>query len=782
MQAGLTPQENAEENTHPEDYDHIDYTAAFLREDRRRQVSQEILRRANVPKDSLDWHTGFVDDAEYRDFGDGNDEVYFDVLPSFEMHRAVHDSSYFRGQSTEEPPEYSQEATPSIARLATSSTSNDQTSSTDADASEPASLAATLSSHRSSIATASTDYSSISDQDIPSESIGLDDPTNVHKLPRMAVSPKLTVQVNVTKSAPRIGQKQEMESMLKEYTSGDLIHGYVVIENATDREIPFHMFYVTLQGHVSIVDSESKKLYNRRFLHMIDLNASWSFGCISPSCNVQYKYGDKDWDDCYLGLPPNRVLAPQTKYKKFFTFKVPYKLLDNTCRHGQELHTLLPPSLGVNRYFKNGKYSQIQINDALGYGHSGRRGSPILTRDMSNDKTINYSINASLIAFHPTLKDRSGQPMPAVMCDEDYAVRFIPFGFGVSLFSSNKAISRLKQQVQGSIKNAQRKLMLSIEGNEDAVAQLDNEIKLQQLTLAHGENVTRHDLAFPLRNQSHSDISRVDIKHLYVPQASKSLFGKKKSLTSNEAGWITITTHVPKDGLPYVSPSLLRKTNDVSELNALGLANYEMMNNSLSPDEKKKLTSLDFDFSFLPSDMASMKMTSPPEISQIVCKLVVGNVSSTSSIPVKMWSDFFICDNEKFEKMRREFADFDAELAKIKAEFDARELHIERYIDRSIFEDVKAMKELKSDVSVHPVFKTTLSEKNSQTWSRGEDGSWSRHVKVHLEFHDLIRETLVPNFQSCLLSRIYCIQTEFKFRNSQKIAMVRVPIRLRWFD
>jgi hypothetical protein len=602
----------------------------------------------------------------------------------------------------------------------------------------------------------------------------------MHKLPSMPVHPHVTVEIHITKSAPQPLEKPEAESMLKEYTSGDAVHGYVIISNRSSSPVPFHMFNMTLEGVTSVVDTATRKIHNKRFLNMVDMNASWTFGCISPSTNVRYEAGTKDWDGCTIGFNNKRILEPKTKYKKFFFFKVPYTLLDNICHHQQELHTLLPPSFGIDRYNNKGKYSTIAVNPALHYGHNGTRGSPVLTKDLSNGNlSVSYSVNAVLIGSHPTLRDDTGQPELAVMRSEQYALRFIPFGFSMSLFSSKRALDTLKQVVQSSFNNAERFLKLNEEGSEEEVKKLDYDIKMQQLHIGewikhNGEKCAQ---SFPLRNEKSAtpDFSKIETTMAYVAQQKKTLFGKGKQL--NESGVVHITTRVPKDGLPYVSPPLIRKVNQVSKLNELGMQNIDTLTNTLSMNEKKKLTDLEFQLKFNPSYMSSSQQ--PPEIAQITSSLLVVNIYSKSAIPIKLSSDILLGQSDGLQEMKSEFEKYSETFEQLQHRFLEKGFDINRYVDRYTQEDIKAMKEMKSDMFKLPVLKNKLD--HSGQWSK-ENGEWVKDIKLSLDYHDDITETLVPNFQSCLLSRIYCIQVDFKFKHCSQIASVRVPIRLRWFD
>lgn len=766
-----------------EDHDHVDYSQAQRHELTRHNVSQEVLQTAKFySRDKV--RTGFITDEEYQDVK-GKD-IVFDVLPSFEMYQSVQNRSqdppmgpspdYFGYPS--EPPRIDTTANDTVgdaARLVQSPSE---------------SVSAASSASRNSMSSYSTQSSSLEHYGpLSLENNVLD---NAHKLPTMQVHPGVTVDIYVTKNVPVPHEKSENESMLKEYTSGDGVYGYVVISNMSNDPVSFRMFTVTLEGITSIVDAESKKIYNKRFLNMVDMNASWTFACISPSTNVQYTPGVKDAaDGCILGFNKDRILEPHTKYKKFFYFKVPYTLLDNTCRHQQELHTLLPPSLGIDRYNKKNKHANITLNPALHYGHNGTRGSPVLTKDLSNGNlSVSYRINATLIGCHPTLKDIYGQPEYAVMRSAEYALRFIPFGFSVSLFSSKRALETLKLVIESSFKNAKRCLKLNEDGSEEEVRLLDQEVKMQQLNIGEimrNDSSNTKTSSFPLRNQNFAtpDFSKVETSMVLVANPKKSIFGKAPKDDLNESGIVEITTRVPKDGLSYVSPPLIRKVNKVSTLNDIGMQNIDSLTNTLSMNEKKVLTNLEFELKFKPSDF-TLKSGFVPEISQITSSLLVVNIYSKSAIPIKLSSDIIVLHHgdevTALDKMKKDFQCYNQQFEQLKTEFESKGLDINKYVDHSTQADIRAMKDLRSDMFTVNALKNKLDPSSSTKWVKNSDGTMGRKVKLMLEYHDLITETLIPNFQTCLLSRIYCIQVTFKFKNCSQVGQVRVPIRLRWFD
>lgn len=743
--------------------DEVDYSQAQRVELKRHQRSQELLDRCNYAGEKV--RMGFISPEEHNWLA-GNEDVVFDVLPSFEMLRSV---NHVERDPQGPLPGYD------VTSIATDTTTMTSTP-TETDNTPSLTTALTSPSIRNSL-------SWEDEMDTMHIMQAMD---NVHKLPTMPTDPKLTVEVHVTKCLPLPGVKPTPESMLKEYTSGDAVHGYVVISNQSDKPIKFQMFNMSLKGTVSVVDTATKKMHSKRFLNMVDMNATWTYGCISPSTNVRYEPGTTDWDGCCIGFNNDRILEPRTKYKKFFYFKVPYTLLDNTCRHQQQLHNLLPPSFGIDKYAMKGKYSRITVDKTLHYGHNGTRGSPVLTNDLSNgNKSVNYSVNATLIGIQPlTNEDNNNNnhyPTLAVMKSAEYALRFIPFGFNVSLFSSVGQLKSLKQLVEASFNNAKRCLKMNQQGvTPDEIHAIDQAFKRQQLLSSSDINDGARDekKIFPLKSSRMDNLSpnglKVETHIKYHERQKKSLFTKSKQSLS-ESGDINIVTTVPQDGLPYVSPSLIRKVNKVDKLNATGLQNIDTLNTTLSKADKKVLNTLELNMSFKPSDMT----TNTPELTQIESSLVVMNVYSTSAIPIKLSSDVVI--NDGITAIQTAFKEYSEQLDLLKVEMHEQGLNIDQYVAPETQQDIIAMREIKGDMFTLPVLKNKLV--SSSPWTKKDNGEeYTRTIKLSLEYHDDIIETLVTNFQTCLLSRLYCIRLKFKFKNCDATGEVDVPIRLRWFD
>ena len=137
-----------------------------------------------------------------------------------------------------------------------------------------------------------------------------------------------------------------------EYQQGDVISGYIVIENASSKPIPFDMFVVLFEGVFMITNSDHGKsaipVKIKKFLELFDFSASWTEATInrlrSESRNPYIWLDLVDpVDGISISLSNEKFLTPYKKYKRFFTFKIPHNLLDSECNnHNLSKHVKLP--------------------------------------------------------------------------------------------------------------------------------------------------------------------------------------------------------------------------------------------------------------------------------------------------------------------------------------------------------------------------------------------------------------------------------------------------------
>ncbi|ODQ78633.1 hypothetical protein BABINDRAFT_8889 [Babjeviella inositovora NRRL Y-12698] len=150
------------------------------------------------------------------------------------------------------------------------------------------------------------------------------------------------------------------------YTNGEVITGYVDVENKGSVEVPFKALSVSLMGLLKLNHNRPK-----RFLHLIDLVASSSGTGVDNYVDVDFELLSEKYHlsaDSKIGLPSDHILQPRSKYRKFFVFQLPYSLLEDTCEHGIASHFTLPPT--TLKKFSEVKYSVLAslIVKSLKYG------------------------------------------------------------------------------------------------------------------------------------------------------------------------------------------------------------------------------------------------------------------------------------------------------------------------------------------------------------------------------------------------------------------------------
>lgn len=720
-----------------------------------------------------------------RSWTDGDINNVVDVLPSFEMYNALHrhiPQGNVDPDRHDFPPSYQESNNSAATGGASSSTdlSHQELSSTDAlGATHPSST-----SNLENLIPLRTEHHSIAAQqpttvdedslDFPPILDDLNDADNIfidklYTLPKMSTPIEITIKT--TKHAPMPHMKPEEESILKEYTSGDLIHGFVTIENKSQASLKFEMFYVTLESYISIIDKVKGKRTIKRFLRMVDLSASWSYSKIALGSGVDFIPSDVDYDDSIFGLNNSRVLEPGVKYKKFFIFKLPLQLLDVTCKQEHFSHCLLPPSFGIDKYRNNCKYSGIKVNSVLGSGHLGIKGSPILTNDMSDDNlSINYTIDARIVG-----KDQKTSKL-YIMKEREYNLRVIPFGFDANVVGERTTMTQLNdftKLVQERL-DALKKIFQKLEKNEpitnhdihgadlsgtiDDYVQLDSQeivqrkldqlhiknrndylVNYNDLKLGHGMDNNRlecgshktdssrnwasfveSELKYKLKNKSNSS-SFLNFSH-FLNGSSSSISTSSNTtkgnhdLTSNKerTGLILVKAKITRQGLPYWSPSLLRKTNVFESKSKHDQENWMRLSELIPDDVKKPLEKIDLQLTCIESDNSLPH--DPPEIQSITTELICITAKSDNSIPIKLNSELLM-NKEKLTSIKALYDEFHSKICDYETKFNKnflklnelynmnrgnrrpKELKFTDFITSQLFNDVESICNLK--VSTH---------------------------------------------------------------------------------
>lgn len=741
--------------------------------------------------------------------------------------------------------------------------------------------------------TAVNDNTNIEDDVNDADNIAID---KLYSLPKF--STPLEIDIRITKHVPKPHEKPEEESVLKEFTSGDIIHGYCVIENRSTQPLKFEMFYVTLEAYISIVDKQKGKRTIKRFLRMVDMSASWSYSSMQVSSGIEYVPGDVDFDDSILGLSNSRTFLPKTKYKKYFMFKIPDQLLDVTCRQEIFPHCSLPPSLGIDKWKDNGKYSIIKVNNVLGCGHLGTKGSPILTNDITDENlSINYTIDAKIVG-----KEKKTSKLN-IMREREYNLRVVPFGFNTpSPVQSNlrsksqlKELKRLLNERIAALERVFERLKKNepiqnadiygtdISGTIDSETDLDVrehlERKLNQLhvrnrieesdswsglkRMSQPDNLVESELRYQIKSRKLNSGTNIANSLFSGFKSSSSMSSLKSSSSSNNSetgkildgssshlkkhlkhsdktGLITLSTTIPTKAVKYWSPSLFRKTNTFESKNKHDQENWVRLIDLLSEEEKTPLENVNVKLKCFVSNNGPIHQ--PPGIQIITTSLICITASSDNSIPIQL-SSKLLYNEENVTTLKKTFTDYNKKITEYKALFEENEeklnilyhgnsmlsqtnrgLKFTDFIPTNLHNDVESLMELHVDVTeLHQVFrkqsfftkstssndsyfnfslsssetignnasspseiidannspKPTKSETSASGWRSTGKFTFERDVNVHLSLDPHMKETLPPNFESCLCARFYVVRVCIKFDHHIGTATLDIPVSVK---
>ncbi|KAL3241263.1 ubiquitin-ubiquitin ligase BUL1 [Nakaseomyces bracarensis] len=680
----------------------------------------------------------------------------------------------------------------------------------------------------------------------------------LYTLPKL--STPIDINIKITKQAPAFHRKPEEESILKEYTSGDIIHGYCTIENKSSQPLPFEMFYVTLEAYTSVIDKQKGKRTLKRFLRMVDLSASWSYSEIEVSSGIELKYGEIDYDNAIIGLNNNRILEPGKKYKKFFMFKLPKQLLDVTCKQEHYSHCLLPPSFGIDKYRNNCKYSVIKVNHVLGCGHLGTKGSPILTYDMVDDHlSINYTIDARIVG-----KDMKTQKLN-IMKEREYNLRVIPFGFSSNLIGERKSMDQLNDLIKliqerlDALKKVFDRLSkkepilatdilgTDISGTIDPSVTVDSEDilsrKMEQLAVKNRmegavslpgftpaynpmaprrkEETVETEINYKLKSKSSNSLTKGLLSGFRG--SSTNLQASTTSEKTEKSGLILVKAAIPRQGLSYWSPSLLRKTNKLENKTPDDMDNWLSLLENLPEEERHPLEHLDLTLNCLQSDNSAVH--TPPGIQSVTTEFICITAKSDNSIPIRFTAEMLM-STERLQNMKATFKTFQGTIKDYEKRFNEniaelnelynqssvdeayKELKFTDFITSQMNNDVESLCNLQvNSLVMNDVFKkqmdTLKSHSDSQSTSHGLQKTSShsklskftdqiihqweevgpsqfrRNVTVNLQYNTELRETLVPSFESCLCCRFYCVRVTIKFDNHVGSVKLDIPVSVR---
>lgn len=665
------------------------------------------------------------------------------------------------------------------------------------------------------------DNTNIEDDVVANNEISVDE---LYSLPKVA-SP-IHVTMHVTKHVSLPPNKPEDEFALKEYTSGDTIHGYCIIENKSDKPIRFEMVYIAFEGYISSIEKGKSTRTLKRFLRMVDLSASWSYVNLEMGTGLRYKSRGKDFDNSILGLNHNRILEPGVKYKKFFVFKLPSQLLDTTCKQEHFAHCLLPPSLGIDRYANNGKYKNIKVDDLLGYGHLGSKGFPILTNDLAgNNLSINYSIGARIVGKYPNSQKLN------LMAEQEYYIRFIPFGFHTSLIGERDPSSQLQDLINlieerlNVLKTVFKKLEndqpisntdiygTDLVGTFDDDAEFDsNEIltgKMQQLHLANKTDNRKPNVSLYHSIEPEDNVIEAKLNYKIHDKSNygRGMFSKLLSSSSSpshhsktrgeKTGLIIVETNTPIESLQYLSPSLLKKVNSFENKTKNGKENWMRLMSLLDDREQTPLKQIKLKLACLKSNNSMDH--EPPVIKSVTTELLTITAKSQNSIPIKLNAKMLLnttrMDNicERFgkyvEQIQACYIEYKSQENKLNKLYNTnmftgrqRNLSFTDFIPNELYSNIESLSKLNVKVeAIKNIFQEqTIERKHEQVWEKKEDNLYEKELLVDIKYCPDIKYTLIPSYESCLCSRFYCIRVHIEFHRIGKL-FLDIPVIIKNF-
>lgn len=873
---------------------------------------QDLSKENSLDKLAL---SGLIMEEELNEVpanpNDIDDNLVLDVLPSFEMYNALHrhiPQGNVNPDRHDFPPSYNEASNNTTTNNSSATNLRDNsnvfthdivTAPTQSHMEQTIDNLRPLATQHFHLQTANSSSSAVSEIDADTIQDDLNETGENVFIDKLYTLPKLStpieINIKITKNPSLPPHKPDDESILKEYTSGDTVHGYCTIENKSDVPLNFEMFYVTLEAYTSIIDKKRGKRTVKRFLRMVDLSASWSYTNIDLGTGFRVEQGSIDYDNSILGLNNNRILEPGIKYKKFFMFKLPNQLLDVTCKQEHFTHTLLPPSFSIDKYRNNCKYSVIKVNHVLGCGHLGTKGSPILTYDLVGDGlSINYAIEARIVG-----KDQKTQKLN-IMKEREYNIRFIPFGFPNNTSVAANPLDQLNDLTEmiderlDCLKNVFNRLLANepitnqdINGTDlmGTISDIDQltsqqimERKLQQLhmknhdvliserskspfadinKLTKDKNLIETEINYRLKNKSSSKIGLLsgflsnnssndisndsDTSNNSNNSNSNSNSKNDSSKRSDKSGLILLQSQKPNAPLPYWSPSLLRKTNNFNNKTKHSQENWLKLVHSLNDNDKLPLSQLKLNLTCIQSNNSLDH--EPPEIHSIITDLIVMTAKSENSIPITLNSELLL-NQEKIHKITDNFTKYLHKIEEYEIKFmeqntklnelyninrvdntttSGRKIKFQDFVPNQLYSNIESLARLdvKAETLSH-VFKKqldTLKKEDSDANSSGStsrlgnaksslggsSGSvhssrnnlstrytkelihewvkkgplhYERTVNINLEYTKNLIETIVPNFESCLCARFYCVKVTVKFHTIGS-AVLYIPVDVK---
>lgn len=620
---------------------------------------------------------------------------------------------------------------------------------------------------------------------------------NIHELRNMtnsnnSYSQSLEILVHFTEEVGEPGKvPKHVDPLNFEYKQGDFLNGYVLIRNNGPDPIPFDMCYVLFEGTFVVANakdpSDVAPVKIHKFLEMYDFAASWNSALIKRLVAFEGCPLVDPLDGSRLCISMDKKINPGQLYKRFFTFKIPVRLLDSECNdHNLAGHTELPPTLGLSRNEKNSwTHSHKPVDDfsfidtATTYG--------VLARFIGKANKYNWGGNDQAMK----LINAQGEEF-VILKEQTAHVRILQESTVLSegeraanIEASRVLYHNLVNRVKETIEvGRELKHIISLLDDKSTI-DISTRLAAVEAVQARAQNdavkarqlYTRQD-SWSRDTKFPSSLPKYDVM---VPVLKKAVFGSSKPI-----GTFNVLTLKTEYLLNYISPKRFRYGETV--------------------DDAAWKIQVPFEVSFTPASILS-KGNHVPDITHVSAEFVVFTLKSNKRlIPVELNHDFL------FKNDTRNSLDTFTYLVKRPLQKEAKELFqlanemgpSNFKVEKTLIEDLSAMINLEekyNNLVLHDVEVIDSSGTPCQTkkgvrvpWGEQNGQSFSKKFSVCVDIAKAQKKTpnppllkrgyksydeftLVPSFQTCLLSRMYYLKIRIVLSTDQLVE-IKVPVTI----
>ncbi|CAH2351084.1 hypothetical protein CLIB1423_02S11870 [[Candida] railenensis] len=607
---------------------------------------------------------------------------------------------------------------------------------------------------------------------------------NSHKLKRLGHTKScLSIAMEVTRKLGKLGEAPEIiDPKTVEFTQGDTINGFVTVTNQSSKPVPFSMFFVVFEGKISVrkpgggdINDPKYTLIFYKFLNMFDYNASWTPADIDSTFN---EVSVDPFDNSVLKLKLDRVFEPGIKYKKFFSFKIPEKLLDCACEdHNLQYHCEAPPSIGLPRdqfllevrKLRRGQGSHGKI---LHQGDGLDEVMKSTIKDFSfPDTAISYSVEVRVVgkaSDHPDVFDTT-QGDEFIMVEEASCfVRFVPYE------RINKGIDK-KQLLRES------RLVY-----EDLVKRIREVIDLGK-ELASLRDLTLSPILNSKPTSSSSSSSDVNIQKR--PQLYSSKSEELSSLIAKSADLYEVSTNCYKKQIS--APKLLGEFIIQTPRFEYTLP-YQTPQRftSFSPQPLIKGNGgINIPLTFIFKPASAVAHFKPPEIKQCSVELIAFTYRSKKyPVAIDIYHDLIFQNKRgKHQQSNDNFDHYVVQPFQIYLEKITNLAKVWGWenlnISKQLILDIKSVSNLQPKCNVTKVenFKFGVG-KWSQARAENSSDVFMSKSNLAVDLRNLKGEKgedccLLPSFQSCIIGRLYYLKVSIHLQHAEP-TIIKIPISI----